>query len=267
MPPTPGRSATTGMACSLRCAGRPDAGEHQKLRCVDGTRRHDDLAPRLDLDPLAPAPYRDPRRAPAREQDALGQRVGPDREVRSGSRAVEMRPGGAPAQALVDRAVHASETFLPVAVDVLGHGVARLPAGLDEGRVERVRQGTIARMERAVAAAIGVAALLARLGTPEIGQHVGISPAPRPRRIPRLEVHRVAADVDHPVDRGRAAEAPPARAGDAAIVEMGLGLGQILPVGAAHVHRPVERAGHAQEEMPVAAAGLEQQDGRGAVLG
>ena len=244
-----------------------DARQHQELGRVDGPAREDDLAPRRGLDRAAVQAAGEAHGAAALEHHPLGQALRPDREVRARPRAVEVGAGGAPAHPVADGAVHPAEALLLVAVDVLGHGIAGLPARLDEGVVERVGQGAVARVERPVVAAVAVTAFFPRLGALEVGQHVRIGPAPRPGAVPGLEVHGVAADVHHAVDGRGAAEQPPARAGDAPPVEVGLRLGAVVPVGPLDVHRHGERARHADQRRPVVAAALDQQDGRGPVLG
>ena len=120
-------------------------------------------------------------------------------------------------------------------------------------------------MQRTLAAAIAIAALLAPLRAPEIRQHVCIAPSRRALRLPSFEVERIAANVDQAVDRGGAAQYLAARRVHAPAVQMGLRLRVMEPVVARHVHRNRERRGHLDEHRPIRAAVLEQQHGAAAV--
>src|SRR5580658_53709 len=66
----------------------------------------------------------------------------------------------------------------------------------------------------------------------EVGQHVLPAPAGKAELAPAVVVGRLAAHVDHGVDRGRAADDPAARIGDRAAAETWHGRGLEQPVGA-----------------------------------
>src|SRR5688572_7492928 len=105
---------------------------------------------------------------------------------------------------MMDGHVHRAEAFLAIAVHVFGGGVAGLLCGLDES----VEQGIVlvAGMdpERPAVAMIGVAALLAMLGPPEVGQDLLVRPALAVfLEGPAVVVQRMAADIDHGVERRR----------------------------------------------------------------
>src|SRR3954470_4508725 len=102
----------------------------------------------------------------------------------------------------MDGHVHAAKALLLVAVDVPRFGIAGLPRRLDEDAVERILQGSVAGMERTVAAAVQIAALGPSLGTLEVGQHVTIRPAAGALVLPAIEIQRVPTDVDQADDRG-----------------------------------------------------------------
>jgi hypothetical protein len=57
-----------------------------------------------------------------------------------------------------------------------------------------------AHAQRAGVATVGVTTFSARLGPPEIGQHVLRTPA-RARRVPAFEVEWIATNIHEPVDR------------------------------------------------------------------
>src|SRR5579862_1087789 len=106
----------------------------------------------------------------------------------------------------------------------------------------------------------GIAAVLVRLGAPEIGQHVGERPAVAAHLPPAVIVTRVAADIDHSVDRGRAAPAASARPVEAAVVQVKLALGLVVPVvGIGLAEQGGDARGHMDHRRSVAPAGLDQQ--------
>src|SRR4030095_8670606 len=70
-------------------------------------------------------------------------------------------------------------------------------------------------MERTTLAAAVVALAREVLGLLEIGQHALVRPAAVAELAPGIVVERLAAHIDHAVDRARAAERPAARTRDA----------------------------------------------------
>src|SRR6516225_732836 len=63
----------------------------------------------------------------------------------------------------------------------------------------------------------------------EIGEHVVPAPAAIAELRPMVEILGLAANVDQPVDRGRAAQNPAARIRDGAAIGAGIGLGFKAP--------------------------------------
>ena len=106
----------------------------------------------------------------------------------------------------------------------------------------------------------------ARLHPLEVRQAVRVVPVFEP---PALEVERVAALEDHPVDRARAAEHLAARVVDPPAVHERLGLGLVLPVVEAVADRERERRRHVDVEVPpgVRPPRLEHEHARARVLG
>ena len=181
-------------------------------------------------------------------------------DVAALQRRPEVGVGGGPAAALPDRLLHRAEALLLLAVVVVGELEAGLGAGLDEGVVERVAAGAAGDVQRAVGAApVGVAAVPV-LHADEVGGDVGPGPAVGAHLGPVVEVERMAADVDHAVDRGGAAEDLAARRRQRPAAEVGLRLGAKAPVVAGHVHRVGERGRHLDERAPVGAAVLDDDD-------
>ena len=169
----------------------------------------------------------------------------------------------------MDGHVHLAEAFLAIAVHVFGGGIAGLLCGLDEG----VEQGIVLvggmDPERAVVAVIGVAALLAMLGAPEVGQDLLVRPAFAIfLEGPAVVVERMAADIDHGVERRRAAQHAPARPIHDALVHVGLRLGVVVPVVPV-VHQVVhERGRHVDFPVPprIARPGFQQAHLVGRIL-
>ena len=107
------------------------------------------------------------------------------------------------------------------------------------------------------------------LGAPEIGQDLLVRPALAILlERPAVVVERVAADIDHGVERRRAAQHAPARPVHDALVHVGLRLGVVVPVVPV-VHQVVhERGRHVDLPVPprIARPGLEQAHLVGRIL-
>src|SRR6267378_1305612 len=104
---------------------------------------------------------------------------------------------------------------------------------------------------------------------PEVGQAMGVVPGRHPRiGRPALEVERVAALEDHPVDRARPAEHLATRVVDATAVHERLRLRLIAPVVEPVPDRKREGCRHVDEgvDPPVGAPCLEDED-RGSGIG
>ena len=133
----------------------------------------------------------------------------------------------------MDRLLHRAEAFLLGAVVVVGHLDSR-PGGRPRRRPGRA-DWCAARAAHAAARRCRASLPRRHGGSPslEIGEHVGEAPAGRALLGPVVEVARMAADIDHAVDRGRAADHLAARRGENAAAEMRLGLRLEAPVGTA----------------------------------
>ena len=160
---------------------------------------------------------------------------------------------------LVDAEILTADAFLPGAVEVVVARHAEAPAGLEEDPVERVVGCGAVDAERPVGAVIGVAAGAVAFGPLEVGQNAFIVPAVEAERLPAVIVLAVAAHVHHAVDRRRAAQHLAARPGDAASVEMGLGLGPVVPVDRAHEVDKPRHQRNVDEGMARRAARLQQR--------
>ena len=129
------------------------------------------------------------------EHDLRRPGMGDDAKIRSLHRRLQIGVGRRPAHAVLDRHVEAAEAFREFAVEIGAHGIARLPAGLDEGVVQRIAPRAAPRRQRAVGAAIGVGARAPALRALEIRQHVAIRPTARALLLPAVEIQRMADGI------------------------------------------------------------------------
>ena len=122
-----------------------------------------------------------------------------------------------------------------------------------------MRLAHIAHRERPADAMQLVLAALLILGAAEIRQHIGEAPARIAELAPVIEILRLPANVQEPVDRRGAAHHLAARLDDLPAAELRLGLGIVEPV----VPRIGEQLGvadrHVDPEIAILAAGLDQQ--------
>jgi len=206
------------------------------------------------------------------EQYAVSQGVSDDGQVRALLGLVQVATGGARTAALLGYgAVHRTEAFLLVAVEVFGARVAGLHAGFDHGVEQRVVTGLWrGHADRAFAAVIVVRADVAGFGFAEVREAVEVGPVFQAWQFrPAVEVHGVATDVAHAVDQRRATQALATATFHAAAVHVRLRVGLVGPVVAAALQREGQGGGHlgAEVEAVVGATGFQQQYGDAGVLG
>ena len=238
--------------------GRPDAGEQQKLRRVDGAAGEQNLPFGAGNVPLALSHILDADGAAVLDHDAGRLRLGQDGEIFA--RRGRMQIGGrrAPARTAFLRHLKQAAAELDRAVEIRIERQAGLLRRFDEGVAQRVGVGTLGNVERPVGAVEFIVQALVALGFLEVGQNVGIAPARITELPPMIVVGRLAAHIDHGVDGTRAAEQPAARPIHAPALHRRLRRRLVAPV----VSGPGELgdAGrHAHKKRFVRAAGFEQQ--------
>src|SRR5215469_3705556 len=91
---------------------------------------------------------------------------------------------------------------------------------------------------------------------------MAIAPALSTLFFPAVEIERVAAYPNHPVDRGRTTQHLAARRGEPSSGQMRLRLGGKTPIVSRHVHRDRQRGRHLKQHRAIRAAELQQQHTR-----
>jgi hypothetical protein len=196
--------------------GAPDARQPQDLRRQVCARGDDDLAIGAELEQLAQPRAGDADRARTVEDHAVDVDVRLDREVRTIHHRVQVRDRRAPAAAVARRELVPAEPVLPGPVEVLGGGQTVRGRRVEEGLRKAGARQRVRHAQRPAGGVVLGGAPHVVLRAQEVGQHVVPAPA---ELLPLVVVGRVAADVDHRVNRRRPAERLAARQEDAAIVE------------------------------------------------
>ncbi len=217
---------------------RADAGDHQKMRGVDGPGRRDHLSRGKGSLFLSIEDIFNTGRASALKSKAPCLRACQNGQVAASARRIEIGKRRAPSEAPVDGHVHPGDTFLLKAVHVIGKGITCLLPRLHPGVIERIIARADGDMERAIAAAIVIGPAIIRFRLFEIRQAIGVGPVLQPRqRRPAVIVERMAAHIAHPVDRRGTAKRLAPRPVYLAAVQMFLRFGVILPGEAGRMHR------------------------------
>ena len=182
----------------LQVFGGAHPGEHEKLRRVVGAAAQDHLALGAQLVDLAELLRLDADRARALEEHPLHVHVRLDIEIRPLHRGVQVCDGGARTLPAAVRHLVDPHAVLCLAVEVLVESQTGLLARVDEGAGDAVARAVLAHRQRPADAVPARGAALVVLGLQEVGEEV----RPRPAGdAPAVVVERVAADVDHRVDR------------------------------------------------------------------
>ncbi len=235
------------------------AREHQDLRRLQGASGHQHFVVRADLLCLAVAPELDAGRSLPLEQDARGVRIREDREVLAAEVGCEVGLGDTEALAVPLRDLVGPDAFLLRAVEVVVDGKACLATGVDERLQGLVGAAQVRHVERTLAAVVLVGDSLVVLGTAEVRQYFVVGPTRVAFGRPMVVVGPVAADVDHRVDRARAAQHLAARLPADAAVQALLRHRVEVPVGDVPLGEQRETRGHVDQDVVVHRAGLDQR--------
>jgi hypothetical protein len=202
----------------------------------------------------------------ALDDQAAALRIGLDLQVGSSTRRVEESARRRPAPAVLLRHLVVAEALLVAVVVVDGARIALGDAGVDEGVEDLVLLVHVGDVELAALAAAVVAAALEMLGLLEVRQHRLVGPPAIAELRPGIVVERLSADIQHAVDRARAAQGLAARDRDRAALDVVLRLGGEVPV----VDLVVQELGEAHRdrdpEAVILATGFEQQHLLGGIL-
>ena len=205
----------------------------------------------------------DPDRAVAVEHDPAHQRVGDDLDVGPPHRRAEIGARRALPAAAAPGLLHPADIGAGAGrqvVDVLVVFEADLGAGLDQLLAQRRFVRGARGQERPAGAVELVLAALPVLGPLEIGQYVVPRPAAVAELAPMIEILGLAAHVDHAVDRAGAAQHLAAGIKDRAVVDAGIGLGDVAP-GQGLVVEQFDVAGRdVDQRVAVGPARLDQHD-------
>src|SRR5262249_27921 len=106
----------------------------------------------------------------------------------------------------------------------------------------------------------GVLAAPLVLGATKIGQHILKTPAGIAELAPMIEIRRLAANIEKPVDGARAAQNFPARLDDAPVVDLGFRLPAIEPVHLGIGEQVAVTERDVNPDVAVVTAGFEQQN-------
>ena len=224
-----------------------DAREHQQLRRVDRAAAQDDFTPGGSGAEPAVAAECHADGAAAFENNLFGHRAGDDAEIGTLHRRAQIADGGRTAFSVSGRRLVVADAVLASAVEIVVAGKAELRRSGDEGLADRVLRH-VRHAERTACAVKAVGAAHLVLRALEIRQYVLERPSGIAELAPMIEILGLATDVDHAVDRGRAAEHLAARPEDAAIGGARVRLGLVAPVdrrvgeGLAEAERNVDPA-------------------------
>ena len=236
-------------------------GELKDLRAADRAGGEDRLAPRLDVLLFVAAIELHAEHAAAFEPQLLHERAGDHGQVGPLHRGPQERFRRAPAHAVALVHIETPDAFVVAAIEVLDLRNAGFGRGIRKRFEDLPSQFDALDAQLAALPVLLVRAAPVVFGLHEDRQHV----LPRPAGVagqlrPLVVVARLAAQIEHRVDRGAAAEHAPARIADRAAVQPRLGLGLVAPVGAL-VADAVEIADGDVDPHPVVfAAGFQQQN-------
>lgn len=243
-----------------------DAGQLQPARRLERTGAENELARRIEAPNVAIDHGLDADGPPAFEQHADDPRVGEHRQVGAGSHGRQEGDGGALPHPVPDRVAQVRNAFVIEAIEVVAALEAQARTGGDRGLGQLAALAMGRHLERPAGTAQLVGAECVVLDRLEALRDLGPAPADSALRGPLVVVLRMAAHVDHAVDRARAAQHLPARpdllSPPFACVGRHRGVVGMLRVR----EQLAEALGHGDQGAAVLGAGFDQQHPMGGVL-
>ena len=237
-----------------------DAGQLQDVRRLHRAGGQDHLAPTTGFVRLAVLRVGHADRALALEDHPRCQRFRLHAQIAPRPRGIEEGARRRPAPPILLRHLVVAEAFLPavVVVGVLRKTLGR--RGVDHRVEDLVPFDHVGNVQWSAASARVVAAAFEMFRFLEIRQHRVIRPAAIAELRPGVVVERVAAHVQHAVDRAGTAERLAARDRDGTASHAVLRLGVEAPVVAGVVQQLAEADGDVDPEVGVLRPGFEQQN-------
>src|SRR5262252_3127764 len=213
--------------------GIADAGELQEMRRADRAAGQDDLAGRVGaLDCAVVARELDADRTAAVEQHAASQRARHDLQVGPLQRRAQIGARRALPPAPAAGLLHPADTVSGAGwqmVHILMVFEADLYAGLGDLVTEERLVGGPRGQQRPALSVEFISATLPILGLLEKRQDIVPRPAAIAELPPVFEILGLAADIDHAVDRARAAQHPTARVENGAPIDARIWLRREAP--------------------------------------
>ena len=242
---------------------RPDAGQLQQLRRVEGACTDDHFAAGAHLAARAALIEAHADRAPVFEQDAGGLRRDAQVDAAAPDRRMQKRSGATDPPTFENIALEIARALLARAVVVRVARNAEFTRSGDKGFAQRRGPVRIGDRQRTAAAAQAIVARAdPAFRTHEVRQHVGVAPALVAGRRPVIEIIRLAAAVDQPVERTRAADHAPLHDPDFTACGRGVRRAAELPQKSRVVEQLDEAGGNPHVAAGVGGAGFEHTYGR-----
>src|ERR1051326_7141262 len=243
--------------------GRADAGDLQNMRRVDGAAGQDDLAGGAHLAIDAVLAKRDTDAATPLKQQTRRDGIGLNLEIAAAARFAQkgLRRGAAPFAATGHLRIR--DAFLLLAVVVGGEREASLLRRFDKAMSQGQDRAVILDDQRTALAAVGRITIAAiRLGFTEERQHLVIAPAAAAHLRPIVVIGRIAADIEHAVNRAGAPEGFAARPLQLAAGRAGLAFTEEVPVDLGVVEDAQHAGRHMDPDVAVGRASFEQHTPR-----
>ena len=239
-----------------------DAGNLQQMRAADRARGDDHLARGGDENILLALAHDDAGATLSLKRQPLRQRVRDNPQIASALGRSEKRLCRRGAKTLLAAVLRIADAFLGGAVVIRIEGNAAIDGRRNEAVGQRQHGAILLDRHRAVTAMIFVRADGVGFGFLEIGQDVVIAPAAAAHLCPAVVVARVAAHVEHAVDRRRAAQHFSARPVQRAPAGAFLGFCKKIPVQHGVAMQLQRAGGDVNERARVGRPSLDQHDAR-----